>query len=142
MKRSKTARIVTNRAYDAYALPIIRKLGWPTINELMESETLKMVYKSVNDQAPFTLRKCSSGCPIQARENFTVSKQIWPFLVANLLLDRSAARTRALNCGMIFPLSQISQNVRNIQITYQQQRHQLMLILSRLLWLAVFLIFL
>ena len=25
---------------------------WPTINELFESETLKMVYKSVNDQAP------------------------------------------------------------------------------------------
>ena len=41
-----------NSAYDASALPIIRKLDWPTINELIESETLKMVYKSVNDQAP------------------------------------------------------------------------------------------
>ena len=44
-------RIVTNSAYDASALTIIRKLGWPTINELIESETLKMVYKAVNKQA-------------------------------------------------------------------------------------------
>ena len=50
--QNRAARIVTNSAYDASALPIIRKLGWPTINELIESETIKMVYKSVNNQAP------------------------------------------------------------------------------------------
>ena len=46
------AGIVTNSAYNASALPMIRKLGWPTINELIESETLKMIYKLFNDQAP------------------------------------------------------------------------------------------
>ena len=50
--QNRAARIVTSSAYDASVLPIIRKLGWPTINELIESETLKMVYKSVNGQAP------------------------------------------------------------------------------------------
>ena len=50
--QNRAARIVTNSAYDASALHIIRKLSWPTINELIVSETLKMVYKSVNDQAP------------------------------------------------------------------------------------------
>ena len=50
--QNTAARIVTNSAYDASALPIIRKLGWLTINELMESETLKRAYTSVNDQAP------------------------------------------------------------------------------------------
>ena len=39
-------------ASDASALPIIRKLSWPTINELIESEILKIVYKSVSNQAP------------------------------------------------------------------------------------------
>ena len=39
--QNRAARIVTNSAYDASALPIIRKLGWLTINELIESETLK-----------------------------------------------------------------------------------------------------
>ena len=32
--QSRATRIVTNSAYDASALSIIRKLGWPTINEL------------------------------------------------------------------------------------------------------------
>ena len=50
--QNRAARIVTNSAYNASALPIIRKLGSPTINELIESETLKMVHKSVNKQAP------------------------------------------------------------------------------------------
>ena len=47
------ARIAKNGAYDASSLP--RKLGWPTINELIESETVKLVYKSINDQAPIYL---------------------------------------------------------------------------------------
>ena len=50
--QNRAARIVPNSAYDASALPVIRKLGWPTINELIESETLKIVYKLVNNQAP------------------------------------------------------------------------------------------
>ena len=49
--QNRAARIVTISAYDASALPIIRKLRWPTINALIESETLKMVFKSVNNQA-------------------------------------------------------------------------------------------
>ena len=50
--KNRAARIVTNSAYDASALPISRKLGWPTIYELIESETLQMVYRSVNEHAP------------------------------------------------------------------------------------------
>ena len=30
--QNRAARIVTNSAYDAFALPIIRKLGWPIIS--------------------------------------------------------------------------------------------------------------
>ena len=51
--QNRATRIVTNSAYyDASALPIIRKLGWPSINELIESETMKIGYKLVHDQAP------------------------------------------------------------------------------------------
>ena len=32
-----------------------------------------------------------------------ILKQIWPFFVANRLLDRNASHTRVLNCGTIFP---------------------------------------
>ena len=50
--QNRAPRIVKSNAYNAAALPIIRKFDWPTINELIESETLKMVYKSLNEQAP------------------------------------------------------------------------------------------
>ena len=38
--------------YLASALPIIRKLGWQTVNDLIPKESLKMVYKCTNDAAP------------------------------------------------------------------------------------------
>ena len=53
--RNRAARTVTNSAYDASALPIIRKLGCLTITELIESETLKMVYKSISNQVSIYL---------------------------------------------------------------------------------------
>ena len=73
--QNRAARIVTNSAYDASALPIIKKLGWPTINELIESETLKMVYKSVNNQAPIYLTemfvRLSDACKRELRNTKT-----------------------------------------------------------------------
>ena len=37
--------MVTNSPYNASALPILRKLGWQTVNDLILKEILKMVYK-------------------------------------------------------------------------------------------------
>ena len=45
-------RVTQKLAYNASALPIIRKLGWQTVNDLIVEETLKMVYKCTNDEAP------------------------------------------------------------------------------------------
>ena len=53
--QNRAASIVTNSAYAASTLPIIRKPGWFTINELMESEILEMVYMSINNQASIYL---------------------------------------------------------------------------------------
>ena len=50
--QNRAARIVTNSPYNASALPIIRKLGWQTVNDLIVKETLKMVHKCTNDEAP------------------------------------------------------------------------------------------
>ena len=50
--QNRAARIVKNSHYNASALPIIRKLGWQTVNDLNVEETLKMVYKCENDEAP------------------------------------------------------------------------------------------
>ena len=46
--QNRAARIVTNSPYNASVLPIIRKLGWQTVNDLIAEETLKMIYKCKN----------------------------------------------------------------------------------------------
>ena len=48
--QNHAARVVTNSPYNASALPIIRKLGWQTVNDLIIKETLTMVYKCTNDE--------------------------------------------------------------------------------------------
>ena len=84
--QNRAARIVTNSAYDASALPIIRKLGWPTVNELIESETSKMVYKLASDQAPIYLAemfvRLSDICKRELRSTKTdlaVPRRKWAF---------------------------------------------------------------
>ena len=54
--QNRAARIVTNSPYDASALPLIGSLGWLTIRELIDFETSKMVYKSLNALALDYLR--------------------------------------------------------------------------------------
>ena len=54
--QNRAARIVTNSPYDASALHLIGSLGWLTIKELIDFETSKMVYKSLNVLAPDYLR--------------------------------------------------------------------------------------
>ena len=49
------ARVVTNSLYNASALPIIRKLSWQTVNDLIVEETLKMVFKCTNNEASLYL---------------------------------------------------------------------------------------
>ena len=54
--QNRAARIVTNSPYDAHSQPLIQKLGWPTIQELIESETGKVVYKALHHEAPDYLK--------------------------------------------------------------------------------------
>ena len=58
--QNRAARIVTNSRYDASAKPIIKKLGWHTVSEIIQMETLSMVYKSINDLAPTYLTEMFS----------------------------------------------------------------------------------
>ena len=92
------------------ALPVIRKLGRASINELIESETLKMVYKSVNNQAPIYLTemffRLSDACKRELRN----TKTDLSFLVENRPLARNAFHIRVLNYGTIFKLQSNHQN--------------------------------
>ena len=40
------------RPYDAPSQPLLEKLGWQTIRQLIDMETATMVYRSINNEAP------------------------------------------------------------------------------------------
>ena len=73
--QNRAARIVANSPYNASAPPIIKQLGWPTVNDLIVSETLKMVYKCTNDEAPSYLAclfdRLSESCTRELRNTET-----------------------------------------------------------------------
>ena len=50
-KLQNRARIATKSQYDTPSQPLIKELGWRTIKELIEIETAKMVFKSLNASA-------------------------------------------------------------------------------------------
>ena len=49
--QNRVARIVTSSHFDTPAAPLLQRLGWPTINVLINQEKCTMVYKSLNDLA-------------------------------------------------------------------------------------------
>ena len=50
--QNRAARIVTGSSFDAPGRPLIKKLGWKTIEELIASESNIMVFKSLHELAP------------------------------------------------------------------------------------------
>ena len=50
--QNSAARIATNSPYDAPSQPLLEKLGWQPIKELINIKTAMMVYRSMNNEAP------------------------------------------------------------------------------------------
>ena len=50
--QNKAARMVTNSPFDASAAPLLQRLGWPSVQKLIDKETGSMVYKSLNSLTP------------------------------------------------------------------------------------------
>ena len=50
--QNRAAGIVTGSSFDAPGRPLIKKLGWKTIEELIASESNIMVFKSLHELAP------------------------------------------------------------------------------------------
>ena len=50
--QNQASRIVTESPYDAHSEPLIKELGWLTINQQIHRETEKIVYKALHNEAP------------------------------------------------------------------------------------------
>ena len=44
--------MITNSSFDASPLPVIRALGWSTVREIIDLESARIVYKSLNGDGP------------------------------------------------------------------------------------------
>ena len=54
--QNRAARIVANSIFDTPSNQLTEKLGWKTINELIDLESKTMVFKSLNELGPPYLR--------------------------------------------------------------------------------------
>ena len=50
--QNRAARIVVKSRFDAPAMLLIRSLNWPTVDEIIRSETATTMYKSLNGLVP------------------------------------------------------------------------------------------
>ena len=50
--QNRAARVATNSCFDAPSEPLIQQLGLLTIEQLIELETVKVVYKALHNEAP------------------------------------------------------------------------------------------
>ena len=50
--QNKAGRIVPNSPFDASAAPLLQRLGWPSVQKLINKETGSMVHRSLNSLAP------------------------------------------------------------------------------------------
>ena len=73
------ARIVTDSSYDAHSEPLIKKLGWLTINQLIDTETEKIVDKALHNEAPEYLKELFHRLSdIQNKSYVTQNRFIFP----------------------------------------------------------------
>ena len=77
--QNRAARIMTNSTYDSSASALIKSLNWPTVADMIKTETACMVYKSINDLAPDYLSEMfikNSTCSRKNLRNTTTDLQV------------------------------------------------------------------
>lgn len=74
--QNQAARIVTDSRYDSSAKPVIEKLGWRTVSEIIQMETLNIGYKLINGLGQIYLTEMIQGSQIDVRENYGILESI------------------------------------------------------------------
>ena len=89
--QNRAARIVTGSSFDAPCQPLIKVLGWKTIDQLITSETNIMVYKSLHELAPQYM------CNL-----FTRASQLTSRCLRNTLTDLRLLKKKLENWPIMF----------------------------------------
>ena len=86
--QNRAARIITNSSFDTPSRPLIAKLGWKTIEELIGNETKTTVFKTLNDLAPQYL------CNLFTKNSACSYRSLWNTETGLRLPKRSSANER------------------------------------------------
>ena len=55
--QNRAARVAISSCFDAPSEPLIQELDWFTINQLIELEAVKVVYKALHNEAPCHMKE-------------------------------------------------------------------------------------
>ena len=104
--QNRAVRIVTNSRYGASAKPIIKKLGWLTVSEIIQMETLiyksiVMVYKSISDLAPTYLTEMFSRLSDRSKRELRNTRSDLEIPMRRSANGQNAFHIKARQCGTV-----------------------------------------
>ena len=76
-----------------------KELGWHTDREIIQMETLSMVFKSINDLAPTYLAEMFTNC--SDTDNYVILDSIWNFPCENLQIAKKVSHIEEQKCGIV-----------------------------------------
>ena len=99
------ATIVTNSSYDAPSKPLLQKLEWKTIVELIADETEMMVFKSLNDFGPQYMHNMFTKNSQLSERNLRNTATDLRLPLRKSTAGRKASHTEVPRCGIASQLS-------------------------------------
>ena len=103
--QNRAARIVTGSRFDKPGLPLVKRLGWKTIDELISSESNIMVFKSLHGLPPQYMSNLFTKTSQLASRNLRNSATDLRIPKKSQRMDRKASLLEVLNIGMASQLS-------------------------------------
>ena len=85
-----TKKRTQHQRHDAHSEPLIQKLGWPAIKQLIESEIAKVMHKALLNEAPDYIKGLFIGCLMLKVGCYAMPILIFAFLCSKRPQDRKA----------------------------------------------------
>ena len=100
--QNRTARIVTNSSYDATSVPLIRSLGWETIDDLINQEMKTIAFRFVNNLAPQSMIDLFTRNSYSSSHNLRNTDSDVQIPKKKHQMDRNASRIGVLQFGIVY----------------------------------------
>ena len=99
--QNRAARIITNSSYDAPSSPLLRSLGWETIDDLINQEIKTITFKYVNKLVPQYLIDLFTRNSNSSSHNLRNTDSDVQIPKKKHQMDRNASRIGVLKFGIV-----------------------------------------